>query len=70
MSAPEQVSQPNRAVSDDAIMAVRAMVGETCDRDMALDVIEVLRPHLEHAWALRVQQLEEKIKELQAKAAS
>lgn len=70
MSAPEQVSQPNRAVSDDAITAVRAMVGETCDRDMALDIIEVLRPHLEHAWALRVKQLEEKIKELQAKVAS
>lgn len=67
MSTLEQVPQPTRAVSNEAIIAVRAMVGETCDRDMALDIIEVLRPHLEHAWAIRVKQLEEKISELQAK---
>jgi len=33
-----------------------------------LDIIETLRPHLEHAWALRVRQLEEKISQLQATA--
>lgn len=70
MSTLEQATQPTRAVNDAAITAVRAMVGETCDRDMALDIIEVLRPHLEQAWAIRVKQLEEKISELQAKSVS
>lgn len=67
MSTPEQVPQSIRVVSNEAIIAVRAMVGETCDRDMALDIIEVLRPHLEQAWVIRVKQLEEKISALQAK---
>jgi len=63
-----QPTQPTRAVSNDAVIAVMAMVGENCDRETALDIIETLRPHLEHAWALRVRQLEEKISQLQATA--
>lgn len=69
MSTPQQAQQPLRAVNNEAILAVRAMVGETCDHEMALDIIESLRPHLERPWALRVQQLEEKISELQIKNA-
>lgn len=65
---PTQPTQPTRAVSNDAVIAVMAMVGENCDRETALDIIETLRPHLEHAWALRVRQLEEKISQLQATA--
>lgn len=63
---PTQPTQPTRTVSNDAIIAVMAMVGENCDRETALDIIEALRPHLEHAWVLRVRQLEEKISQLQA----
>jgi hypothetical protein len=60
-----QVQIQPRAVNSNAVMAVRAMVGADCDDDLAIDIIEVLRPHLETGWLDQIRVLNARIKELE-----
>jgi|LakMenE18May11ns_1017448.scaffolds.fasta_scaffold6165519_1 hypothetical protein len=40
-------STGSRITNQAAIIAVRATIGNSCSEDLAVEVIEVVRPHLE-----------------------
>ena len=56
-------TETHRHVSDAAVTAVRAVAG--VDTDVALDVIEALRPHLDMPYRARIRQLEGRVRELE-----
>jgi GH18 family chitinase len=50
-------STTNRIAPQAAVTAVRAMLGSTVAEDVAIDVIEVIRPHLDAPYVALIESL-------------
>ena len=50
-------STTNRITPQAAVAAVRAMLGSGCTEDVAIDVIEVLRPYLDTPYVALIESL-------------
>lgn len=53
MSAPMH----NRITPKAAVVAVQAVIGDGCQEDLAVDVVEVVRPHLESPYVALIETL-------------
>lgn len=63
------VTQP-RITNQAAVMAVQAMIGDNCGEEFAIDIIEVVRPHLESPIQFVVSDLRRQLAEATAIIAS
>lgn len=48
---------PARIPPQAAVTAARAMIGNSCTDELALDVVETIRPHLEYPYVALIQSL-------------
>lgn len=56
-------SNGSRITNQAAIVAVRATVGSGCSEDLAIEIIEVVRPHLESSIFAIVKSLQKELAE-------
>lgn len=56
-------SSGSRITNQAAIVAVRATVGSGCSEDLAIEIIEVVRPHLESSIFAIVKSLQKELAE-------
>jgi len=54
-------SNGSRITNQAAIVAVRATVGSGCSEDLAIEIIEVVRPHLESPIFATVKSLQKEL---------
>lgn len=55
--------------NQNAVLAVRALLGSQVSDDQAADVVEAVRPHIERPYQVALSQARAEIAELQAKLA-
>lgn len=56
---------PPRITNQAAVMAVQAMIGDNCDEEFAIEIVEVVRPHLESPIQFVVSDLRRQLAEAQ-----
>lgn len=67
----EQHGNPvtSRIVPEAAVVAAKAMVGNSCTDELAVEIVEVVRVHVEYPYAAYIAQLHEEITEARAEIA-
>jgi hypothetical protein len=54
---PTSTPVPTRIAPQAAITATRALIGPTCGEELASDIVEVIRPHLEYPYVEMIKAL-------------
>lgn len=62
-------STGSRITNQAAVVAVRATIGGNCSEDLAVEVVEVVRPHLEAPIFAVVRTLQQELAEARAEIA-
>jgi hypothetical protein len=68
MAATKDKENPvtTRIIPEAAIVAAKAMIGNNCSDELAIDVVEVVRGHVEYPYAAYIADLHIKLDEARA----
>ena len=68
MPATTQKENPvsSRIIPQDALVAAKALIGNNCSDELAVDVVEVVRGHVEYPYAAYIADLHAELAEARA----